>query len=85
MSPRLLLLVAAAGAASWLLTGAVRRYALARSILDVPNQRSSHTVPTPRGGGIAVAGVFLACVALAWLAGPLAPGVAAAMLGGGTL
>jgi UDP-N-acetylmuramyl pentapeptide phosphotransferase/UDP-N-acetylglucosamine-1-phosphate transferase len=34
------------------------------AVLDVPNQRSSHDVPTPRGGGIAVIGA----VALAWAA-----------------
>lgn len=27
----------------------------ARAILDLPNERSSHTVPTPRGGGVAIA------------------------------
>ena len=36
-------------------------------VLDRPNERSSHRVPTPRGGGIAVIGAVL----LAWLA--LAP------------
>jgi len=35
------------------ITGAVRRYALARSLLDQPNERSSHQVATPRGGGVA--------------------------------
>jgi len=33
-----------------------------REILDRPNERSSHRVPTPRGGGIAVIGSIL----LAW-------------------
>jgi UDP-N-acetylmuramyl pentapeptide phosphotransferase/UDP-N-acetylglucosamine-1-phosphate transferase len=33
-----------------------------REILDCPNERSSHQVPTPRGGGIAVIGSTL----LAW-------------------
>ena len=32
----------------------VRRYAQARNVLDHPNQRSSHTVPTPRGGGLII-------------------------------
>jgi len=41
-------------ALSAFLTGLVRRYALARSLLDVPNARSSHSVPTPRGGGVAI-------------------------------
>ncbi len=31
----------------------MRRYALQR-LLDLPNARSSHTVPTPRGGGAAI-------------------------------
>jgi UDP-N-acetylmuramyl pentapeptide phosphotransferase/UDP-N-acetylglucosamine-1-phosphate transferase len=34
-----------------------------REILDHPNERSSHRVPTPRGGGIAVTGSVL----LAWI------------------
>lgn len=42
-------------AASMLLTVAVRRLALARGLLDVPNERSSHRFPTPRGGGVAIA------------------------------
>lgn len=37
---------------SWGLTSLVRRYALAHSVLDVPNERSSHHRPTPRGGGL---------------------------------
>ncbi len=38
---------------SGVLTGAVRGYA-AKRLLDLPNARSSHDVPTPRGGGLAV-------------------------------
>jgi Fuc2NAc and GlcNAc transferase len=43
---------------SWGLTGAVRRYALQRDLLDHPNARSSHEVPTPRGGGLAIVAAF---------------------------
>jgi glycosyltransferase WbpL len=39
---------------SWALTRVVRSYALVRGVLDVPNERSSHAVPTPRGGGTAI-------------------------------
>jgi Fuc2NAc and GlcNAc transferase len=39
---------------SWWLTGRVRRTAIALGVMDVPNQRSSHSVPTPRGGGVAI-------------------------------
>jgi Fuc2NAc and GlcNAc transferase len=41
------------------LTGVLRRYALARSIIDITNARSSHSVPTPRGGGVAIVLSFL--------------------------
>jgi len=36
------------------LTGFTRRAALAHGVLDVPNERSSHAVPTPRGGGVSI-------------------------------
>jgi UDP-N-acetylmuramyl pentapeptide phosphotransferase/UDP-N-acetylglucosamine-1-phosphate transferase len=54
-------------------------------VLDRPNERSSHRVPTPRGGGIAVIGVVL----LAWIvlarAGLAPPAVIAVSLGAGIL
>jgi len=37
----------------------LRRYALAHQILDTPNARSSHVLPTPRGGGVAIVVSFL--------------------------
>ncbi|NIB44869.1 glycosyltransferase family 4 protein [Pseudomaricurvus alkylphenolicus] len=39
---------------SWIITGQYRRYALNRGVIDNPNERSSHTIPTPRGGGISI-------------------------------
>ncbi len=33
-------------------TGMVLKYLRKKAILDHPNERSSHTIPTPRGGGI---------------------------------
>lgn len=41
-------------AAAALLTGLVRRFALASGLVDIPNPRSSHTRATARGGGLAV-------------------------------
>lgn len=32
----------------------IRRVAIQRAILDHPNERSSHSIPTPRGGGLAI-------------------------------
>lgn len=36
-----------------------RRWSLKREFFDVPNERSSHTSPTPRGGGLIIVGVSL--------------------------
>lgn len=47
---------------SWLVTGLVRRYALARSWFDIPNSRSAHQLPTPRGGGLSFVCCFLLAV-----------------------
>jgi Fuc2NAc and GlcNAc transferase len=62
-----------------------RRYALARSLLDVPNERSSHAVPMPRGGGIAIALVVLVGLGLLAMFGAVAPRLAVAFGGGGAL
>jgi len=51
-------------ALSLLLTGVLRRYALARGLLDIPERRSSHEVPTPRGGGVAIVLVFMLALVL---------------------
>ena len=41
------------------LTLLIRKSALKTNRLDVPNERSSHTSPTPRGAGLAVVVAFL--------------------------
>lgn len=45
--------------AAFVLTGLIRRYALHQSLMDIPNERSSHSVPTPRGGGLSIVLAFL--------------------------
>jgi Fuc2NAc and GlcNAc transferase len=47
-------------AGSMILTGIVLRHAIRSSMLDHPNERSAHSVPTPRGGGLAICAVVLA-------------------------
>lgn len=44
---------------SFFLTWCLRVYALKNNVIDIPNQRSSHSVPTPRGGGVAIVVSFL--------------------------
>src|SRR5450432_3493046 len=73
------------GAASWALTSSVRRYALRADLLDHPNARSSHTVPTPRGGGVAIVVSYLALVAVFALTESVDTRLAAALLGSGAL
>ncbi len=68
---------------SLLLTGGLRRYALARSIMDIPNARSSHTVPTPRGGGVAIVLSFLMALPFMAMTGVLTWPVMWALLGAG--
>lgn len=58
-----LLTLMAIAAAACVLTWFVLRLARRLALLDVPNERSSHQLPTPRGGGVAI--VFT--VVAAWL------------------
>jgi UDP-N-acetylmuramyl pentapeptide phosphotransferase/UDP-N-acetylglucosamine-1-phosphate transferase len=75
----------ATGLLTCLTTRALIPILAGRQILDRPNERSSHRVPTPRGGGIAVIGSLL----LAWIAltltGSVPPGVFGIVLGAALL
>ncbi len=80
MSRLMLLIVVAAAAFAVSCVGTRLLVALLRrgAVLDVPNDRSSHAVPTPRGGGIAVVGVSVVCWLLLCAAGVLPPAFAVA-------
>lgn len=69
---------------SLVLTWGLRRYALARSIIDIPNARSSHSVPTPRGGGVAIVLSFLSLLPVLSLMGGVDWALTWAMLGAGS-
>ncbi|MDD5462020.1 MAG: glycosyltransferase family 4 protein [Methylococcales bacterium] len=66
-----------------LLTGLLRRYALAARWVDIPNARSSHKLPTPRGGGLAIVIVFLAGLPVLTVSGLLATEAMWALFGAG--
>lgn len=72
-------LAALAGLATWL----TLRYARHR-LVDEPGERRSHTVPTPRGGGLGIVVALLAAVAVAvWQSmypAPMLAGFAAGLL-----
>ncbi|MFJ2482998.1 glycosyltransferase family 4 protein [Pseudomonas sp. NPDC087598] len=75
----------AAVAASFTMTAVIRRYAITRSLLDIPNARSSHTLPTPRGGGLAIVVVFLIAIGVMSLQSAISLPVLCALLGAGGL
>lgn len=49
------------------MTYLLRIYAIKKNVIDIPNARSSHSLPTPRGGGVAIVLAFLAVLAFAGL------------------
>lgn len=70
---------------SWVLTLVLRRYALAKSIIDVPNERSSHSVPTPRGGGVAIVVAFILALPMLSILGAVNWLVIWGLIGSGSL
>lgn len=78
------ILLAAVFAASCAMAWGIRLYGL-KHLLDVPNERSSHTVPVPRGGGMAIVAASIGgCTAL-WWAGAMPGPLYATLAGGGAL
>lgn len=64
-----MLIAGAAGALAAMVTAAAATrwlagYLRGRGVVDRPNERSSHSVPTPRGGGL---GIILGALAGVWL------------------
>jgi Fuc2NAc and GlcNAc transferase len=68
-----------------LITAAVRRYALKRALFDLPNHRSLHQLPTPRGGGLGIVLSVLGYVLYGLLFGTIDRQLGVALIGGGTL
>lgn len=68
---------------SFALTYWLRRYALHKSLLDIPNGRSSHSVPTPRGGGVAIVVSYLAALVFLFVDDALSTPLFLALLGSG--
>lgn len=74
-----------AASASWVLTGLLHRYALSNSLIDIPNERSSHSTNTPCGGGLAIVFTFLSGLAIFWKISLFGDDVFVALLGAGLL
>ena len=58
----LLVILAGSVVLAGLLTLLIRKSVLRKDLLDIPNERSLHTVPTPRGGGTAIVLVFILAI-----------------------
>lgn len=83
LQPLVALISVSALAASALLTHLTRKLAAGGGVLDVPNARSSHGVPTPRGGGVAIVLVTTVGLAVLGLRGAVQPDLLCAITGGG--
>ena len=59
------------------------RYAISRDVLAIPNERSSHTLATPSGGGAAIVIGFLISLVLMHFIAPLDSNVLFAIIGSG--
>ena len=55
---------------SYIWTARILKWTTRKGILDIPNNRSSHSIPTPLGAGLAITGLtvglWLACLLLAY-------------------
>ncbi len=68
---------------TFILTWGLRRYALLRQVLDIPSARSAHTLPMPRGGGVAFVIAVLVTVPYLENARFLAPSGSVALVSAG--
>jgi len=66
-----------------ILTGRMKTFAEKRSLLDHPNQRSSHSSPVPRGGGLAIVITVVGYLIFAGILGQLDWNFVIGMGGGG--
>jgi Fuc2NAc and GlcNAc transferase len=69
--------------ASYAFTAWLLRRSSLRLIVDRPNARSSHSTPTPRGGGLSMVTVTTCAAAILYSVGMLSRSMAAVMLLGG--
>src|ERR1700675_5142264 len=79
----LLILFASTFALALPMTWYVRIVAVRRGQLDHPSQRSSHSVPTPRGGGLAIVAAHFIALTVLQVSGYITAQESIALMGGG--
>jgi len=67
---------------SFILTLVVKNISQKKKILDHPNERSSHTTPTPKGGGLAIVIVWFTGISVLFSMGILSKNLYFALLSG---
>lgn len=67
---------------SLILTGAYRTFAVKKAIMDLPNERSSHAIPTPRGGGIVFTSLFYFLLTVLFYLNAIPENIFLSLLGG---
>lgn len=67
------------------LTGRAYRLAIKKKVLDIPNDRSSHSIPTPRGGGLGLVLTLIPGLLILKYLGEISGAMLFALLGGGGL
>jgi len=72
-------------ALSFVLTFIIRLYALKFKIIDIPNKRSSHSIPTPRGGGLAIVICWYLGITILFATGQIADNLYFALMSGSIL
>ena len=67
---------------SYGLTWAIKIFSLKKNILDIPNERSSHSIPTPRGGGLGIVVTWYIGISVLFLMGTVSRNLYFALLSG---
>jgi UDP-N-acetylmuramyl pentapeptide phosphotransferase/UDP-N-acetylglucosamine-1-phosphate transferase len=78
-------IIVALGVLSYILTFLIRDYALRNKMFDIPNERSLHDVPTPKGGGIAITLTWYAGITTLYYSGIIERNLYFALLSGAML
>jgi len=82
MQGMLILVLVATFFLSLIATCFFKQIALKKALLDIPNDRSSHKIPIPRGAGIVFVSIFYALCFTLWYGQQINPSLFLALLGG---
>jgi len=54
---------------SGIITGIIRRFSINNKLYDIPNKRSSHDIPIPKGGGVSIVITLLVTIVILFFSG----------------